>query len=256
MIISTFISWTVVAIFLIVVVLLFKFLTGKGKPSDQRSGLEKIACSMFSIFRSNVNDVANSIRTPKVLKEEAMQEIDDALKRLKDSYVNGKVQMKTQLKKMQTEILPTLRDVPGKVTAQAENWAKKYKKSVDDGRPNEVFKQTASTFLKQKVQALKNITTVEKSIENLEVAIETAEAEFQSNKIELEMMKNNLLAMPEILRADLDTSLSRISSLTSEITTKLDADRIRHEVETEMRANDSEVSTEVDAEFNNLLNSL
>ena len=71
------------AIGLLLVVLLFKFFTGKGKPSDQRTSFEKLACSLFSIFMKNVDDLNNSIRTATVLKDEALQEVNRAISNLK-----------------------------------------------------------------------------------------------------------------------------------------------------------------------------
>lgn len=52
---------TVLAVILLILV--FKYFTGKSKPSQNRSSMEKIACSLFSIFRRNVDDAANSLRS-------------------------------------------------------------------------------------------------------------------------------------------------------------------------------------------------
>lgn len=256
MIIRAFVSWTAVAILIIALVLLWKFFTGKGKNSDQRSGLEKIACSLFSIFRTNIDDAANSLRTTKVLRDEAMQEIEDAIAKLKQSYKESKVAMSLQLKQMQEKELPMLNDEPGKITANAETWTKKYKKSVDEGHPIEAYKRAACTFFQQKQQAILNIEKMKKSIINLEAAIGTAEAEYAIDKSELEMMKNNILANPEIIRADVTTAISRIESLTTELTDKLDAQRIRAEVDREFRQSDEVTSASAENDFNNLFNNL
>lgn len=45
--------------------------------------MEKIACSLFSIFRKNVDDAATSLRSARVMREEAMQEVNDAIRNLK-----------------------------------------------------------------------------------------------------------------------------------------------------------------------------
>ena len=70
--------------------------------------MEKIACSLFSIFRRNVDDAANSLRNARVMRDEAMQEVNDAIRNLKRSYQEGQTNMRVALTKLKEQILPNL----------------------------------------------------------------------------------------------------------------------------------------------------
>lgn len=120
---------TVVAVILLILV--FKYFTGKSKPSQNRSSMEKIACSLFSIFRRNVDDAANSLRSARVMRDEAMQEVSDAIRNLKSSYQQGQTNMRVALRKLKEEILPNLRDQPGKLEGKARKAKKDYQASVE-----------------------------------------------------------------------------------------------------------------------------
>ena len=242
-----------ILLLLFIVVLLFKFLTGKGKPSTERSSMEKIACALFSIFRKNVDDAANSLRTARVMKEEAMQEVNDAIKNLKHSYQEGQVNMKSALKKLQEEILPNLKDQPGKLEGKARKAKKDYEASVGNGHPIEAHKQNALKYLQLKNKAVNNIKRTEDNITKLSVAIETSRAQYDGNITDLEMIKSELESMVDIPQIELNNSLARIQSLQNELTESMNIDAIRAEVQTEMRDEETAVySADLDTEFANL----
>lgn len=231
--------------------LVFKYFTGKGKPSNQRSSTEKIACALFSIFRSNVDDAANSLRTARVMKEEAIQEVNDAIRNLKKSYEDGQVSMKVALKTLQETTLPNLKDQPGKLEGKARKAKKDYQASVDKGTPIEAHKQNAIKYLQLKNKALTNIKRTEDNITKLSVAIETSKAQYDGNITDLEMIKAELESMVDIPQVELNNSLARIQSLQNELTDRMNIDSIRAEVQSEMR-DEITYSADLDAEFNNL----
>lgn len=238
----------VVVIFLI---LLVKYFTGKGKPSNQRTTLEKLACTIFSIFKGHVKDATNTIRTATVMKQEAMQELDEAVRKLEESYAKGQTEMRTALKNLQDDVLPNLKDKPGMLEGKARNNKKLYQESVNKGTPIEAYKQNAIRFIQMKLKASENIKRTEKNIEKLKVAIDTGKAQYEGQKVEFDLMKSELAAMVEIPRAELDSSLNRIDSLRGEITQKLNKDNIQAEVSEEMR-NETNYSADAEEEFNNL----
>ena len=215
--------------------------------------MEKIACSLFSIFRRNVDDAASSLRTARVMKDEAMQEVNDAIRNLKKSYQEGQVNMKSALKKLQEEILPNLKDQPGKLEGKARKAKKDYEASVDNGHPIEAHKQNALKYLQLKNKAVNNIKRTEDNITKLSVAIETSRAQYDGNITDLEMIKSELESMVDIPQIELNNSLARIQSLQNELTERMNIDAIRAEVQTEMRDEETAVySADLDAEFANL----
>ena len=230
-----------------------KYFVGKNKPSQERSSMEKIACSLFSIFRRNVDEAANSLRSARVMRDEAMQEVNDAIRNLKQSYAEGQTNMKVTLKKLQEEILPNLKDQPGKLEGRARKAKKDYQASVDKGTPIEAYKQNALKYLQLKNKAVNNIKRTEDNITRLSVAIETSKAQYDDNITDLEMIKSELESMVDIPQIELNNSLNRIQSLQNELTNRMNVDAIRAEVQSEMREEESATySADLDAEFNNL----
>lgn len=215
--------------------------------------MEKIACSLFSIFRRNVDEAANSLRSARVMRDEAMQEVNDAIRNLKQSYAEGQTNMKVALKKLQEEILPNLKDQPGKLEGRARKAKKDYQASVDKGTPIEAYKQNALKYLQLKNKAVNNIKRTEDNITRLSVAIETSKAQYDGNITDLEMIKSELESMVDIPQIELNNSLNRIQSLQNELTNRMNVDAIRAEVQSEIREEETATySADLDAEFNNL----
>lgn len=230
-----------------------KYFVGKNKPSQERSSMEKIACSLFSIFRRNVDEAANSLRSARVMRDEAMQEVNDAIRNLKQSYAEGQTNMKVALKKLQEEILPNLKDQPGKLEGRARKAKKDYQASVDKGTPIEAYRQNALKYLQLKNKAVNNIKRTEDNITRLSVAIETSKAQYDGNITDLEMIKSELESMVDIPQIELNNSLNRIQSLQNELTNRMNVDAIRAEVQSEVREEETATySADLDAEFNNL----
>ena len=241
------------AIGLLLIVLLFKFFTGKGKPSDQRTSFEKLACSLFSIFMKNVDDLNNSIRTATVLKDEALQEVNRAISNLKSTYTKNQTDMRVALKKLQEQVLPNLKDQPGTLEGKARKAKKDYQASVEKGTPIEAHKQNAIKYLQLKNKAMVNIKRTENNITKLQVAIETSKAQYDGNIVDLEMIKSELESMVEIPQIELNNSLARIASLQNELNDRMNIDSIAAEVQSEMRNEESSIyNADLDNEFNNL----
>ena len=241
------------AIGLLLVVLLFKFFTGKGKPSDQRTSFEKLACSLFSIFMKNVDDLNNSIRTATVLQDEALQEVTRAISNLKSTYTKNQTDMRVALKKLQEQVLPNLKDQPGTLEGKARKAKKDYQSSVEKGTPIEAHKQNAIKYLQLKNKAMVNIKRTENNIAKLQVAIETSKAQYDGNIVDLEMIKSELESMVEIPQIELNNSLARIASLQNELNDRMNIDSIAAEVQSEMRNEESSIyNADLDNEFNNL----
>lgn len=242
---------TIVAVILLV--LIFKYFTGKNKPSQNRSSVEKIACSLFSIFRGNVDDAANSLRSARVMRTEAMQEVNTAIRNLKSSYQEGQTNMRITLAKLRDEVLPNLRDQPGKLEGKARKSKKDYQASVEKGNAIEMHKQNAIKYLQLKNKATANIKRTEDNISRLEVAIETSKAQYDANITDLEMIKSELESMVDIPQIELNNSLARIQSLQSELSTRMNVDAIQAEVQNEMREEESATySADLNAEFESL----
>lgn len=144
------------------IVLFFAWLSGRGKSSDRRSALESIACSLISMSRHKAEETAEDIRTPGVVKTEALQEVDDAIRALKTSYKRGQVEMRTALQRLQEDVLPQLKDAPGKLEGKARKFKEMYLRSVESGHPLELHKANAVRALEHKAKALENIKRAEK----------------------------------------------------------------------------------------------
>jgi len=239
---------------IILLILVFKYFTGKNKPSDQRGSLEKFACTIFTIFRGNINDATNSLRTATVMKQEAMAEVEDAINKLNASFKTGQTEMRIACENLEKTILPNLKDQPGKLEAKARQAKKDYENSVAKGHPIEQYKKNAMMFIKMKNQAFINIDKSEKNLEKLKVSIETSKAEYDANITELNMIKTELATTVDIPRAELNSSLDRIQSLQTELNNRMNLDRISAEVSSEMRESDLSSSSDSndEEEYNNL----
>lgn len=251
----TTISLIVVLAILVLVVLKFKHLTGKSKPAESRSALEKIACSIFVKARQQAEEAASSIRTARVMKAEALQEVNDALTNLQNSYKESRISLKTALKQLEEVTIPKLKDTPGKLEAKARQSKKKYEESVEKGTPIEAHKTNAKKFLQMKAKALEDIKRAEKTKEKLSVIIETAQATYEGQKVDLEMIKADLESQVDIPQIELSESLTRIRSLQSELATRMNQDNIRAEVNNEItneESSDAAYSADIEDEFNKL----
>lgn len=62
-----------------------------------------------------------------------MQEVNDAIRNLKRSYQEGQTNMRVALTKLKEQILPNLRDQPGKLEGKARKAKKDYQASVEKG---------------------------------------------------------------------------------------------------------------------------
>lgn len=245
------------AVVLIAGFLLFKYFTGKSKKVEQRSAMESIACSVFTIWRKNTEDAAKSIRTVRVIRDEALQEVNDAIRSLNDTYLQNMTSLRTTRKTLEETTIPNLRNLPGNLEAKAKESKKKYLESVESGHPIEAYKQTSYKYLNHKKQALLNIEKAEKTLEKISITIETESANYHGRMADLEMIKVNIECTVDIPQVELNSSLSKIRSLQDEITSRMDEGIIRAEVENEMRG--SSVSdgvvvsnSELDAEFEKL----
>lgn len=229
------------------------YFTGKGKPSKDRSVLQKIACAIGTIFKGRLKESADALYSMKVLKEEAMQEVDNAIRNLRTSYKDGQVDMKVTLKKLQEVIYPNLKDMPGKLEAKARQAKATYESSVGQGSPIEAYKKNALKYLQLKVRAEGNIEKVENNISKLQVAIETSKAQYDCNLVDLEMIKSELECMVEIPQFELNQSLERIKSLQEELSEKMNIEQIKAEVSEDMREDlQSTVPVDLESMYNKL----
>lgn len=182
-----------------------------------------------------------------------MQEVNDAIRNLKQSYQDGQTNMRVALKKLKEEILPNLKDQPGKLEGKARKAKKDYQASVDKGTPIEAYKQNALKYLQLKNKAVTNIKRTEDNITRLSTAIETSKAQYDGNITDLEMIKSELESMVDIPQIELNNSLNRIQSLQNELSSRMNVDAIRAEVQSEVREEETATySADLDAEFNNL----
>lgn len=238
---------------LLLVVLIFKYFTGKGKPYAERDGLQKIACGLFSIFRSNVEEAATAINTAPVLKEQALHEIDDALKDLNTSFANSQVAAKKELKKLNEDLIPHFSDLPGTLEGKARTYKQKYQASVEKGSPIEEYKKNAIQALQYKLKAISNVEKLKAQAEKLSVNIETAQARYEGDKMDLEMLRADIVSRVDIPQIELQNRITRITSLRDELVDRLDTAEITREVNSTINNSDTSVmSAEATAAFDAL----
>lgn len=238
---------------LVALTLFTAYFTGKNKPSKERSVLQKIACAIGTIFKGHLKESADALYSMKVLKEEAMQEVDNAIRNLRTSYKDGQVDMKVTLKKLNEVIYPNLKDMPGKLEAKARQAKATFESSVEQGSPIEAYKKNALKYLQLKVRAESNIEKVENNISKLQVAIETSKAQYDCNLVDLEMIKSELECMVEIPQFELNQSLERIKSLQEELSEKMNIEQIKAEVSEDMKEDlQSTVPVDLESMYNKL----
>lgn len=244
----------IVVVILVFLVLYLQYRVGKTKPSDQRTSFQSIACTVFTVFHKNVNDTARAMRSPEIMKEEAMQEVNTALRKLEESYKQGRINLKVAKKKLDEEVLPKLKDEPGKLEGKARQAKDKYEKSKkSEGGVIEQYKQNAIRFLQMKQQALDNIEKAKKQSIKLQTVLDTSEAQYDSDKAELEMIKSNLECVVSIPQLQVRESVNRINSIQRELTTRMNEDTIRADVEREIQSEQNTVTnSDLENEFERL----
>ena len=247
------ITLIVTVVLLVIIYMFIKYKTGKSKTSDQRSSMEQLACSFGTMFRKNAREAARASRTPQIMKEEAMQEVDDALRALENSYKESRFQLKLVLKNLKETQLPKLKDDPGKLEGKARMAKKKWEESKSsEGGEIVKYKENAIRFLDMKKTATERIKQVEKTITKIEVALDTSEAKYDMDRTELQMVKADLECVVSIPQLQVQESLNKIKSIQNELTTRMNEETIRAEVNAEIN-NETPVSTEdLESEFNNL----
>jgi hypothetical protein len=212
-----------------------------------------------------VRDHASNTDTEKLKEFVDKKDIDPKLKKVaeeelksRDNEDNGgnsenKIS-EDKVKKLDEEVLPKLKDEPGKLEGKARQAKDKYEKSKkSEGGVIEQYKQNAIRFLQMKQQALDNIEKAKKQSIKLQTVLDTSEAQYDSDKAELEMIKSNLECVVSIPQLQVRESVNRINSIQRELTTRMNEDTIRADVEREIQSEQNIVTnSDLENEFERL----
>lgn len=255
--IGTIIFWVAIAL---VAMLVIKAFTGKNKPVNERSAMEKIACSILVKHRQKMNEVAESTRTVEISREEGIQKCKDAIKQLDLDYkeeIRSSMLRKSEIE----DNLPKLKNKPGYHEGKARIAKKDYEKAKDAGKPEALctaLKNNVYLHLDLKDKAMKRIEKSEKFRDELEVSIEIAKATYEGRRATLDDLLAEFESMTTaISAAKFNSSINVIKSLREESVIKLREQRVEVEAQNLISGNEEDSASQIDTsryedEFNNL----
>ena len=215
----------VISVVVLLVLLWIKAKTASKKPVDQRGSFETILVSLFVMGKKNVDETANSIRTPEISKEEALQKTNEAIRELKADYETQVRKLIETKSKISEVILPKAKTAPGKLTGRAQTSKKKMEQALADGKPQvaEKYKQNAVKFLAMKKNATERIEKCEKILNEIETSIDLSQAEYEMRLITLQdiVLELETTVTGSISAAKFQSNIGIINSLRQETADKL-----------------------------------
>jgi hypothetical protein len=225
----------------ILLLITFKYFSGRNKSRHEKSGLEKAANTIVNKAKRSVNDFAEGLRDLDTVKKELLDALDSCKVKLKNEYA---------------EYLRNLikaRDTYAKVIASSEtrisaakNKAKEYKTKYEKSQ-KEVHKNMANKFISNVLAFQK---TLDNAIKQRDVVVERLEESKGIYDLELMKLENKRLDIINMISApnsSIVLSDFNIEDLTSEFREKIEIKNIDAEVSTRM-------GTEVESEENTISN--
>lgn len=244
--VGTIITYVVIAVIALIVINGF---TGWKKEATKRNAWEKISASFITMWTKKSNEVADSVRTPEITREEGIQKCQTAIRELDNDY---KEEVKCTLMRVEEmkDNLPALKDKPG----YYEGKARKAKKSAEDAKnadkPEEVWKkyeENCYLYLEYRNRARNRVSKVESAIETYQTSLEVAEAVYEGRRATLDDLLEEFKSMTTaITKAKFTKSLSLINSLRQESVIKLREQRVNIEAENRVAGREDESSISVD----------
>jgi hypothetical protein len=234
---------TIIICISIVILLLiaFKYFSGRNKSRHEKSGLEKAANTIVNKAKRSVNDFAEGLRDLDTVKKELLDALDSCRVKLKNDYA----EYLRNLIKARDTYAKVIASSETRITA-AKNKAKEYKTKYEKSQ-KEVHKNMANKFISNVLAFQK---TLDNAIKQRDVVVERLEESKGIYDLELMKLENkrlDIINMTSAPNSSIVLSDFNIEDLTSEFREKIEIKNIDAEVSTRM-------GTEVESEENTISN--
>lgn len=226
----------IVCIFIVILLLIaFKYFSGRNKSRHEKSGLEKAANTIVNKAKRSVNDFAEGLRDLDTVKKELLDALDSCRVKLKNDYA----EYLRNLIKARDTYAKVIASSETRITA-AKNKAKEYKTKYEKSQ-KEVHKNMANKFISNVLAFQK---TLDNAIKQRDVVIDRLEESKGIYDLELMKLENkrlDIINMTSAPNSSIVLSDFNIEDLTSEFREKIEIKNIDAEVSTRM-------GTEVESE--------
>jgi len=232
----------IICIFIVILLLIaFKYFSGRNKSRHEKSGLEKVANTIVNKAKRSVNAFAEGIRDLDTVKKELLDALDSCRVKLKNDYA----EYLRNLIKARDTYAKVIASSETRITA-AKNKAKEYKTKYEKSQ-KEVHKNMANKFISNVLAFQK---TLDNAIKQRDVVVERLEESKGIYDLELMKLENkrlDIINMTSAPNSSIVLSDFNIEDLTSEFREKIEIKNIDAEVSTRM-------GTEVESEENTISN--
>jgi hypothetical protein len=225
----------------ILLLITFKYFSGRNKSRHEKSGLEKAANTIVNKAKRSVNDFAEGLRDLDTVKKELLDALDSCKVKLKNDYA----EYLRNLIKARDTYAKVIASSETRITA-AKNKAKEYKTKYEKSQ-KEVHKNMANKFISNVLAFQK---TLDNAIKQRDVVVERLEESKGIYDLELMKLENkrlDIINMTSAPNSSIVLSDFNIEDLTSEFREKIEIKNIDAEVSTRM-------GTEVESEENTISN--
>ena len=232
----------IVCIFIVILLLIaFKYFSGRNKSRHEKSGLEKAANTIVNKAKRSVNDFAEGLRDLDTVKKELLDALDSCKVKLKNDYA----EYLRNLIKARDTYAKVIASSETRITA-AKNKAKEYKTKYEKSQ-KEVHKNMANKFISNVLAFQK---TLDNAIKQRDIVIDRLEESKGIYDLELMKLENkrlDIINMTSAPNSSIVLSDFNIEDLTSEFREKIEIKNIDAEVGARM-------STEVESEESTISN--
>lgn len=232
----------IVSIFLVILLLIvFKYFSGRNKSRHEKSGLEKAANTIVNKAKRSVNDFAEGLRDLDTVKKELLDALDSCRVKLKNDYA----EYLRNLIKARDTYAKVIASSETRITA-AKNKAKEYKTKYEKSQ-KEVHKNMANKFISNILAFQKTLDNAIKQRGVVVDRLEESKGIYDLELMKLENKRLDIINMTSAPNSSIVLSDFNIDDLTSEFREKIEIKNIDVEISTRM-------STEVESEENTISN--
>ena len=225
-------------------------LSGKGKSQVEKSSTEKIASTIKNKVDRKLKEVAEGVRDLETVKEEILDELDEAKKALRNDYKTYLTGMITARETYEGAIRMTDQNIPT-LKSKAKTYKSKFEQDGDVKDREFSYKYISQLLSMEKIR-----DDAKEKLEKINEDIEDAKAIYDLESMKLEDKKLEILTTTCAPNISVTLSTLNLNDLTQEFKEKLNKKNIETEVQTRMSEADNAqtiiTTAEMDEAFNGL----
>lgn len=209
---------------ILLIVLGYKWFTGRNKRQDSKDSLEKISTTLGDKIERELGKAAAGVRTTKVSREEFIHGLEKMKKNAKEKYtqyVTSIVTSKCQwenIKKRSKDSIPECK-------AKAQEAKSKWK--TDN---NTQYKTIAEGYLSNMLQYESRIVECDKNINDADMKIDTAKFEYDRIVMTMETMSMQAVDSTLSPNANFAIEYCKVNDLYNELQSNITKDDIKIQV--------------------------